>query len=719
MRFQSFLIAILSLCLSFFNALCSAPSVTSLTPSAGPTFGGTEIIITGSGFVGTSAVFFGQNPASQFRVDSDHQITAISPIHSPNIVLITVQKSNQISADTSGAYFAYQGGWEAFVANVSTGILSIVDTHTKTKTATLKVGDRPVKIVLTSDGEYAYVVNNESNNISIIQTVTNDIKTIPVGDSPIDIAIAPNELYAYVVNQGDCTISVVDIAENQVLKIIDVHNPPNAIAIEPDGDYAYVAHEEDGSISVIDIEKNQVIQIIDVGGAPNAIAITVDGEYAYVTNAGSNGDEIVIINTPVNQIVETILNVANSSAIAIANTPNGSFAYVANSIENDVSVINLVTNTIIKIIKVGESPESIAISSDGTQAFIVSDSLESSNGGILVIDTATNQVISTIAVSADPIAIAIMPERAPMAKFTHTKAMTALASVFDASQSASPLGMIINYLWDFGDGTTINTSQPSISHTYTEPGNYLATLIVTNSNGLSIDQISKPFPPNSINGFNSKSKEAISAKVQKMITVFPSAPVVLSSFPSFGSAYGGTVVTITGENLSGTTAILFGSTPASQFSIQSDQSIIAITPPGNQEVVNITVVTHSSTSDIMHDTQFTYLSIDENQCSSVIEKNITLLPPKYLKGRQKKQHPSSRFVTNVLTWETPSESIKPVVYRIYRDKALIKLVKEVSAKRKLKFIDRKLKEGKNYRYFVVSVDQFGNQSSPEKVVVKK
>ena len=50
------------------------------------------------------------------------------------------------------------------------------------------------------------------------------------------------------------------------------------------------------------------------------------------------------------------------------------------------------------------------------------------------------------------------------------------AATFDASGS-SPAGLITNYQWDFGDGTSANGQ--TVQHTYTSPGSYTATLTVS------------------------------------------------------------------------------------------------------------------------------------------------------------------------------------------------------------------------------------------------
>jgi hypothetical protein len=55
------------------------PSVSSVTPAAGPEAGGTEVTISGSGFTGATGVQFGTVAATSFKVNSSSSITAVAP----------------------------------------------------------------------------------------------------------------------------------------------------------------------------------------------------------------------------------------------------------------------------------------------------------------------------------------------------------------------------------------------------------------------------------------------------------------------------------------------------------------------------------------------------------------------------------------------------------------------------------------------------------------
>jgi len=54
---------------------------------------------------------------------------------------------------------------------------------------------------------------------------------------------------------------------------------------------------------------------------------------------------------------------------------------------------------------------------------------------------------------------------------------------FNASTSHDPYGNITYYQWDLGDGSYVNTTQRTVTHSYDEGGNYSVNLTVTGSNG--------------------------------------------------------------------------------------------------------------------------------------------------------------------------------------------------------------------------------------------
>ncbi|WP_067886854.1 IPT/TIG domain-containing protein [Nocardia vaccinii] len=80
------------------------PTITSLSPTSGPTTGGTSVTITGTGFSGPATVQFG-GTATTFTIDSATQITAVAPAGT-GAVQVTVTTPDGVSNGISYTYLA-------------------------------------------------------------------------------------------------------------------------------------------------------------------------------------------------------------------------------------------------------------------------------------------------------------------------------------------------------------------------------------------------------------------------------------------------------------------------------------------------------------------------------------------------------------------------------------------------------------------------------------
>jgi hypothetical protein len=93
---------------------------------------------------------------------------------------------------------------------------------------------------------------------------------------------------------------------------------------------------------------------------------------------------------------------------------------------------------------------------------------------------------------------------------------------------------------------------------------------------------------------------ALSAEVQP-------TPTIASVSPFFGSVAGGAGVTITGTDFNSASAVKFGTTPASGFTVESETKIIAIAPPSAEVgLVDVTVTTLAGTSATGTTSRFLY-----------------------------------------------------------------------------------------------------------------
>ena len=298
------------------------PTVTAVDPAIGSTSGGDTIDIVGSNFVnGGTTVDFGTAAATSVTVNSATQLTAVSPSGLAVQVDMTVTTAGGTSTPGSADKFTYvSGAATAYVANHTSGNVSVINATTNTAGSPITVGSGPTDIAITPNGATAYVTNVGSGTVTPINTATNTAGSpITVGSGPSDIAITPNGATAYVTNNGSGTVTPINTATNTAGSPITVGSSPVGIAITPDGATAYVTNAGSGTVTPINTATNTAGSPITVGATPEGIAITPNGATAYVTNNGSG--TVTPISIATNTAGTAITVGTGPYGIAIAYTP--------------------------------------------------------------------------------------------------------------------------------------------------------------------------------------------------------------------------------------------------------------------------------------------------------------------------------------------------------------------------------------------------------------
>lgn len=280
----------------------------------------------------------------------------------------------------------------AYVTNLGSNIVGVVDTETHTVIDAITVGQNPLGI--TINGRFAYVANAGDSTVSVIDVVTNQVvDTVQTGTNSTPSFIAVNGYFAYVsLYTGDNnfgSVGVIDTRNNALMSVItdESLNGPQGLAVS--GDELYVANwgasgSADGcTVSVIDMRLNAVtdVVVLEEDAAPRNIAI--DGQYAYVANNGTHS--ISVIDTTNHALVATIADPSFDHPVAIA--IDGQYAYVTNGNSNTISVIDTASRLVIKTLKVSDSkqvPYGIAI--NGNLAYVANEE----NNTVSVVDTIAN-----------------------------------------------------------------------------------------------------------------------------------------------------------------------------------------------------------------------------------------------------------------------------------------------------------------------------------------
>lgn len=184
--------------------------------------------------------------------------------------------------------------------------INVIDTKEDEIIKTIKSnGKSPSHIDFTKDSKIAFINNVMSGNITVVDAEKLEIiSTIDVGIMPNESELSPDDKYLYVANVQDGTISVVDVEEGKEIDRIKAGEGTHGIAVSNDGKYVWTTNRFSEDVSVIDIEKREVIKTIKTSGQANHISMLPNSNLVYVSNLKS--EDISIIDMKNYEVVNTI-----------------------------------------------------------------------------------------------------------------------------------------------------------------------------------------------------------------------------------------------------------------------------------------------------------------------------------------------------------------------------------------------------------------------------
>jgi len=368
-------------------------TVTPVSGSGTPT--GTVTFFNNSTQVGTATLSggvgtFNYNPSS-LAVG----IYSITAVYSGDSMFSASTSPQQTLAITQTGPFAY-------VANINSNTVSVINIPTGQVVNSIPVGSGPWGTAISPDQTQVYITNNHGNSVSVINAASGSVvATIPVQSSPFGVAFTPDGSGVYVVNGSSNTVSVINPATQTVVATVPVQNSPVGVAMAPtsNGTFAYVTNSASNTVSVIAVGSSTVVQTIPVGTGPRWVTVSPNSMWAYVENAGSNNVSVISIAT--NQVTATIP--VGTSPFGAAFTPDNSTVYVANGGSNSVSVIDTQSGTVIGTVAGLNNPVQVTLTMDGASAYVTNLNANT----VSVIATASNTIAGTVQVGNAPIGIAI------------------------------------------------------------------------------------------------------------------------------------------------------------------------------------------------------------------------------------------------------------------------------------------------------------------------
>ena len=252
------------------------PTVTRLTPAAGDSAGGTEVVITGTGFTGVAAVKFGGVNATSYIVDATTQIRAVAPGGTNNTwVHVTVQTAAGTSLTSTASQYAYGKGR---VTNVTPAAGPAAGGNTVVLTGTGFTGDPVVRV----DGD---VLSESDYEVNAPTQIT--ITDMPAGTAGENVEISVTNDYDSAGTKGYYTYGIP-----VVTSVVPAAGPAgggNTVVINGKGFLSVETAVGDGAVrfgtagvDAADYSVNAAGTVITVTSVPAGTEFTtVD---VYVTN---------------------------------------------------------------------------------------------------------------------------------------------------------------------------------------------------------------------------------------------------------------------------------------------------------------------------------------------------------------------------------------------------------------------------------------------------
>ena len=272
--------------------------------------------------------------------------------------------------------------------------------HAQSITATVTSGTGPFSAAVNPVTNKTYIVNRNSNNVTVIDGATNTTSTVTVGNTPVYVGVNTVTNKIYVSNAVSNNVSVIDGATNTVTATVTTGGNPDAVVINPVTNKIYVANQGGNNVTVIDGATNATATVTNGNGlGALAAAVNVVTNKIYVVNFNSNN--VTVIDGATNSFV-TVAAGTNPAGVTV--NPVTNKIYVTNLNSANVTVIDGATNAT-STLTAGTQPAPLAVNALTNQIYVANQG----SNNMTVIDGASNTVTATVGVGALATGIAVNP----------------------------------------------------------------------------------------------------------------------------------------------------------------------------------------------------------------------------------------------------------------------------------------------------------------------
>src|SRR5688572_3766116 len=164
-------------------------------------------------------------------------------------------------------------------------------------------GEDPHMVILSADGEYAFVSNTSSSTIAAIHLESGKTKLIKTDKRPQGAVRSNDGKLIYLTNSDGNSIVILDVAKQEIVGRIATGNGPGRVVMTPDGKALIYNLQAGEGAAFADIASRKQTHEIRLPGQPLSLTMSPDGKYVY---AGiQDKDTVVAISVAERKIVRS------------------------------------------------------------------------------------------------------------------------------------------------------------------------------------------------------------------------------------------------------------------------------------------------------------------------------------------------------------------------------------------------------------------------------
>jgi YVTN family beta-propeller protein len=256
----------------------------------------------------------------------------------------------------------------AYVSEPFANTVARIDLTRDTVTARIGVGSLPCFIVFNAVGTKAYVANQFSDNVSVIDVATGrQTDVIPVTGDPLPVAISADGNTLFTTTNVN-KLFKIDLATKTVVASLDLPATSHHLLMHPDGTLLYVATRDAGSVLEVNWRSMTVVRTFTLGGRTQGMAISPDQQELYV--ADELGNVLQVVNLGTGATAATVPLQGGGEGLALS--ANGEKLYVGLVFVGKVQVLDRQARTTVAVITTGGTPREIA-ADPATQTVLVTN----------------------------------------------------------------------------------------------------------------------------------------------------------------------------------------------------------------------------------------------------------------------------------------------------------------------------------------------------------